>query len=169
MEKIKIAASFAFGVLLAAGLTFYIMRPTQLQLVPAKEPELEAKTGTTVAYVPKESPQDPDAEISAKAPEIKVRYNEKTYELPGVSGEQHKFDKGKLTVETKTETTLDVTGLVSQLAEAKRPRHAIGIWQTTEGPAASYGYYIAKNKKLSVMAAVPDVKKFAAVGLEITF
>lgn len=170
MEKLKLPAAFLLGALLAGMLTFYFVRPQSVAPQTAPErPEIAGTGNTSVSYIPKAAPEDADAQITARVPEIKVRYNDKAYSLPGISGEQHKFDQGKLTVETKTEAALDVTGLVSQLAEAKRPRQAIGIWQTSKGPAVSYGYFIAKNKKLTVMTTMPDVKKYAAVGLEITF
>lgn len=164
-------AAFLAGALLTAALMhFYAPQPKEELPLPLKpKTELTAITSTSVSYTAKTEAEDPDAEITAHAPSVKIKYNNTAYILPTLENEQHKFDAGKLTVESKTEAALDVTKLVDQLAEAKRPRQAVGIWQTTDGPALSYGYFIAKNKKLTIMATIPDVKKYAAIGLEITF
>lgn len=169
MEKVKLLAAFLAGALITAALMFYFAPKSEKELPLHPEAELTASTSTSVGYVAKTGADDPDAEITMHAPAVKIKYNDSTYTLPALKNEQHKFDAGKLTVESKTEAALDVTKLVDQLAEAKRPRQAVGIWQTTDGPALSYGYFIAKNKKLTVMATVPDIKKHVAVGLEITF
>ena len=169
MEIVKLLAAFLAGALITAALMFYFAPKPEKELPLPPEAELTATTNTNVSYTTKTSADDPDAEITVHAPAVKIKYNDSAYALPALKNEQHKFDAGKLTVETKTETALDVTKLVDQLAEAKRPRQAVGIWQTTDGPALSYGYFIAKNKKLTIMATVPDTKKYAAIGLEITF
>ncbi|WP_455653862.1 hypothetical protein [Phascolarctobacterium faecium] len=171
MEKVKLLAAFLAGALIASALMFYCApKPeTELPLPTKPKNELTATTSTNVSYTAKAGADDPDAEIAVHAPAVKVKYNDSTYTLPALKNEQYKFDVGKLVVESKTEAALDVTKLVDQLAEAKRPRQAVGIWQTTEGPALSYGYFIAKNKKITIMATIPDTKKHVAVGLEITF
>lgn len=169
MEKVKLLAAFLAGALITAALMFYFAPKPKKDLPLTSKAELTATTSTSVGYVAKTGADDPDAEITAHAPAVKIKYNDSSYTLPALENEQHKFDAGKLTVESKTEAALDVTKLVDQLAEAKRPRHAVGIWQTADGPALSYGYFIAKNKKLTIMATIPDAKKYAAIGLEITF
>lgn len=168
MEKVKLLAAFLAGALITAALMFYFAPKPKKEPLPP-EAELTASTSTTVGYAAKTRTDDSDAEITMHAPAVKIKYNDSTYTLPALKNEQHKFDAGKLTVESKTEAALDVTKLVDQLSEAKRPRQAVGIWQTTDGPALSYGYFIVKNKKLTIMATVPDIKKHIAVGLEITF
>ncbi len=171
MANFKYLAAFLVGALIAAALMFFFLQQPKVteETPPKAKTELNATSSTSVSYAAKDGADDPDAEITIKAPDIKIKYNNTAYTLPAMTDEQHKFEKGKLITETKTEATLDVTQLVKQLAEAKRPRHAVGIWHTTDGPALSYGHYIAKNKKLTVMATVPDTKKYAAIGLEITF
>ena len=81
--------------------------------------ELTTTTSTNVSYTAKAGVDDADAEITVHAPAVKVKYNDSTYTLPALKNEQHKFDAGKLVVESKTEAALDVTKLVDQLAEAK--------------------------------------------------
>lgn len=170
MEKVKLLAAFLAGALITAALMFYCAPKPETELpLPTTKNELTAATSTNVSYTAKAGADDPDAEIAVHAPAVKIKYNDIDYALPALENERHKFDAGKLTVESKTEAALDVTKLVDQLAEAKRPRQAVGIWQTTDGPALSYGYFIAKNKKLTIMATIPDTKKHVAVGLEITF
>jgi hypothetical protein len=169
MEKVKLLAAFLAGALITAALMFYCAPKPEKELPLTSETELTATTSTSVGYVAKTGADDSDAEITMHAPAVKIKYNDSAYTLPALKTEQHKFGAGKLTVESKTEAALDVTKLVDQLAEAKRPRQAVGIWQTADGPALSYGYFIAKNKKLTVMATIPDVKKHVAVGLEIIF
>lgn len=171
MEKVKLLAAFLAGALITAALMFYCApKPeTELPLPTKPKNELTATTSTNVSYTAKAGADDPDAEITVHAPAVKIKYNNTDYALPTLENERHKFDAGKLTVESKTEAALDVTKLVDQLAEAKRPRQAVGIWQTTDGPALSYGYFIAKNKKITIMATIPDTKKHVAAGLEITF
>lgn len=169
MEKVKLLAAFLAGALLTAALMHFGAPQPKAELPKPSETELTATTSTNVSYAAKAGADDPDAEITVHAPSVKIKYNNTDYTLPTLENERHKFDAGKLTVESKTEAALDVTKLVDQLAEAKRPRQAVGIWQTTDGPALSYGYFIAKNKKLTIMATIPDVKKYAAIGLEITF
>lgn len=169
MEKVKLLAAFLAGALLTAALMYFGAPQPKAELPKPSETELTATTSTNVSYAAKAGADDPDAEITVHAPAVKIKYNNTDYTLPTLENERHKFDAGKLTVESKTEAALDVTKLVDQLAEAKRPRQAVGIWQTTDGPALSYGYFIAKNKKLTIMATIPDTKKHVAVGLEITF
>ena len=81
--------------------------------VPIEIP-VEVKGDTVIQYVEKESPQDADVEITSPAPVVSVSYNNQKTELEGVANETQKFDKGKLTVEQKTETTLDVTPIVDR-------------------------------------------------------
>lgn len=145
MEKVKLLAAFLAGALITAALMLYCTpKPeTELPLPTKPKNELTATTSTNVSYTAKAGVDDADAEITVHAPAVKVKYNDSTYTLPALKNEQHKFDAGKLVVESKTEAALDVTKLVDQLAEAKRPRQAVGIWQTTDGPALSCGYFIA--------------------------
>ena len=81
--------------------------------VPIEIP-VEVKGDTVIQYVEKESPQDADVEITIPAPVVSVSYNNQKTELEGVSNETQKFEKGKLQVEQKTETTLDVTPIVDR-------------------------------------------------------
>lgn len=171
MERLKLPAAFFLGAIIASAIVFF-SRPTggeiRQQLVSPSE-TLKASTATTVAYKKKDNAGDPDAEITIKPAQVEVRYNAETYKLPTISSEQKKFEQGKLVVASESKAALDVTQLVEQLAEAKRPKQAVGLWYTKEGAAVSYGYYIAKNKKLTVMATAPNPKRYAAVGLEILF
>lgn len=75
---------------------------------------VEVKGDTVIRYVEKQSPSDSDVEITHPAPVISVDYNGTKTELAGVATESQKFDKGKLQVEQKTETVLDVTPIVER-------------------------------------------------------
>ena len=81
--------------------------------VPIEVP-VEVKGDTVIQYVEKTAPTDADVEITNPAPVIAVNYNGEKTELTGVSGENQKFDKGKLQVEQKTEAVLDVTPIVDR-------------------------------------------------------
>lgn len=75
---------------------------------------VKGETKTVVQYVPKESAHDADVNITNPAPVVVMKYNDKEYDLPTVQNEEHKFDKGKLDVQSETKTTLDVTPIVKE-------------------------------------------------------
>ena len=123
MEKVKLLAAFLAGALITAALMFYFAPKPEKELPLPPEAELTATTNTNVSYTTKTSADDPDAEITVHAPAVKIKYNDSAYTLPALKNEQHKFDAGKLTVETKTETALDVTNsLTSWLRQKDRAR-----------------------------------------------
>ena len=75
---------------------------------------VETAGETQIQYVEKTSPSDSDVEINASKPTIQMKYNDSTYKLDTVANETHKFDKGKLKVDTSTNTTIDVTPIVDR-------------------------------------------------------
>lgn len=81
--------------------------------VPIEIP-VQVKGDTEIRYIEKETPADADVEINSSAPVISVAYNGEKSELKGLTEERQKFEKGKLQVEQKSETTLDVTPIVDR-------------------------------------------------------
>ena len=96
---------------------------TEVQTVEVEKPvpiqvPVEVKGDTVIKYIEKESPADADVEINNPAPKIAVSYNGEKTELNGLTTENQKFEKGKLQVEQKSETTLDVTPIVDREVQA---------------------------------------------------
>lgn len=81
--------------------------------VPIEIP-VQVKGDTEIRYIEKETPADADVEINSSVPVISVAYNGEKSELKGLPEEKQKFEKGKLQVEQKSETTLDVTPIVDR-------------------------------------------------------
>lgn len=121
--------------LLIVGLAFYagffvcqkynknVVVQTEVQTVEVEKIKeikvpVEVKGDTVIQYVEKQTPADADVEIAHSAPVVSVDYNGTKTELAGLSSESQKFDKGKLQVEQKTETVLDVTPIVDREVNA---------------------------------------------------
>ena len=114
----------------------------------------EAKSSAEVAYVPKESIatgddgssvlERTDAELSVAPPTVAVKYNGREYDLPGITGETTKFERGKIQSEVTTHATLDLTPLIDTAAEQKARAEAkhfsIGAYGTSEGALLGIGY-----------------------------
>ncbi len=137
MNKIKQIASWITVnskyvlMLLVAGVAFYagffvcqnynknvVEVPVEIEKtiekpVPIEVP-VEVKGDTVIRYVEKESVLDADVEIANPAPVVSVAYNGEKTELAGNVSEKQKFENGKLQVEQKTETVLDVTPIVER-------------------------------------------------------
>ena len=92
--------------------------------------------------------------------------------MAGINDETSKFEKGKLTGEVTTATTIDVTDMVNKevarRVEENRKHVSLGGYVTNEGPALSLGL-INKDLEFKAIATVPDYKKFFGVGVEKKF
>lgn len=159
-----------------------------LQAEKDKPPKIqtETKTVTQVAYVPKETVvyrdaatgketaglEKTDVQLDVKPPSVYMRYNGKDFEMSGINGETSKFEKGKLTGEVSTATTIDVTDMVNKEVnrrmEQNRKHISLGGYVTNEGPALSLGL-INKDLEIKAIATVPDYKKFFGAGIEKKF
>ena len=159
-----------------------------LQAEKDKPPKIqtETKTVTQVAYVPKETVvyrdtetgketvglEKTDVQLEVKPPSVYMKYNGKDFEMAGINGETSKFEKGKLTGEVTTATTIDVTDMVNKEVarrmEENRKHVSLGGYVTNEGPALSLGL-INKDLEFKAIATVPDYKKFFGVGMEKKF
>lgn len=65
---------------------------------------------TEIRYVEKTTPEDPDVDIQDKVPVAKIRYNEKTYDVPMQTTTKSKTEKdGTVKVNQTHEFTVDVT------------------------------------------------------------
>nr|DAV40995.1 MAG TPA: hypothetical protein [Caudoviricetes sp.] len=128
----------------------------------------EAKTEVSAAYVPKEyvekeqiaaaaagdrriykELEKTDAELTVQPPTVTMKYNGKEYEMPGITGEKTKFEKGKLKSEVSTKATIDLTAVIEEAAKNKakeQEKHfSLGIYGTTEGPVLGFGYLNKAN------------------------
>lgn len=146
----------------------------------------ETKTKTEIIYLPKETIiykdavtgemitglETTDVQLNVKPPTINMKYNGKSYEMPGISGETEKFEKGKLVGEVSTAATIDVTDLVNKetarrMAEQEK-NLSIGGYLTNEGLALSLGI-VNKDLEYKIIGTVPDFKKFYGAGVEFKF
>lgn len=120
-----------FVALLLVGVSFYmgwlacqkfdanVVTQTVTQTVEVEktipiEVPVEVRDDTVIRYIEKITPADADVQITNPAPVISVSYNREKTELTGVKNESQKFENGKLVVEQKSETTLDVTPIVDR-------------------------------------------------------
>lgn len=100
-----------------------------------KPPKIETKTETKTefAYLPKETiiykdaagqtvtgKEKTDIDLMVATPTIFMKYNGQSYEMQGISGENSKFEQGKLTGEVSTAATIDVTDLVNHEVALQR-------------------------------------------------
>lgn len=146
----------------------------------------QTETKTQIAYVPKETiiyrdaitgkpvevAEETDVELGVKPPSIHMKYNGKSYEMPGISGEKAKFEKGKLVGEVSTAATLDVTELVNsevkyRLAEEEKAV-SIGGYLTNKGFVGSLGL-VRGDREFKIIAKVPKFKEFYGAGMEFKF
>lgn len=143
--------------------------------------QTQVKTLTEIAYVPKETiiykdvagrevtaTEKTDIQLEIRPPTVYMKYNGKGYELPGVSSETSKFEKGKLVGEVSTSAALDVTELINREIERNRKHFSLGGYATNKGLAVSAGY-TNKNTEFKAIAIVPDVSKFYGAGVELKF
>ena len=83
-----------------------------------KEPEkvyIKGDTQTEIVYVEKETPQDPDVQISQEPPSLTVSYNGEVQELPmQTTTESATSEDGTLKVNQSSNVTLDVTDIVNR-------------------------------------------------------
>ena len=155
---------------------------------PAEKVEVpvEASTNVAAAYVPKEQETyiDPvthqtvtrteqtDVEMNVGAPTVTMKYNGKSYEMPGISGETSKFEKGKLQSTVNTNATIDLTGVIDEAAkaraEAQQKHFAVGVYGSTEGVLGSVGY-INKGTEVDAITKVTDPGGFWGVGVRRWF
>lgn len=153
-----------------------------------KPPQIntETKIKTEIAYVPKETIiyrdaqtgeiitglENTDVQLAVKPPMIYMKYNGKNYEMPGITGETSKFEKGKLVSEVSTAATIDVTDLVNKetmrLVAAQEKDLSLGGYLTNEGLALSLGI-VNKDLEYKIIGTVPDFKKFYGAGVEFKF
>lgn len=76
-----------------------------------------------VSYISKENKNDNDIEISDNN-NIKIRYNDNSYNLPNHIKETSKFENGKLVISKENVTTFDLTNTVNQLADEKTKKYS---------------------------------------------
>lgn len=146
----------------------------------------ETKTKTEIAYVPKETiiykdsvtgetitGKEPiDADLMVHAPRIGVRYNGKVFDLAGISGENAKFEGGKIVGESWTTATLDVTKLVDRevmyrLSEQEKD-FSVGGYLTNKGFVGSLGL-VCGSREYKILAKVPKFREFYGAGMEVKF
>ena len=145
------------------------------------EVKADAKSSADVAYVPKEYVTAPDgsrvreqtdAELSVTPPTVAVKYNGKEYDLPGITGETTKFERGKIQSEVSTHATLDLTPLIDTAAEQKaraQMKHfSFGAFATSEGAALGLGYE-NRNYGIDVLMNPVEPSKFWGVGFRRRF
>lgn len=146
----------------------------------------ETKTKTEIAYVPKETIifrdaqtgetitglESTDVQLNVKPPAINMKYNGKNYEMPGISGETAKFEKGKLVGEVATKATIDVTDLVNKevnyFREKEQKNFTLGGYLTNEGFVGSIGV-VRGNLEYKIIGKVPKIKEFYGAGMEFKF
>lgn len=135
---------------------------TEIQYVPKEVIRYIDSSGNTV-----EALEKTDVQMDVGAPTVTMKYNGKEYEMPGISGETSKFEKGKLVGNVSTQTTLDVTDLVNkqaaEKAAAEAKHFAAGAYATNHGVIGSIGY-INKNTEIGVITKVTDPTEFWGVG-----
>ena len=70
---------------------------------------------TEIRYVEKESPEDADVDIQDQAPVAKIKYNDKTYDVPMQTTTSHTTDKdGTVKVNQSHELSIDVTKIADR-------------------------------------------------------
>lgn len=159
-----------------------------LEKEKAKPPKIvtQTKTQTEIAYVPKETiiykdtmtgeivegKELVDADLTVNAPRIGVRYNGEVFDLAGISGENAKFENGKLVGESWTTATLDVTKLVDREVayklSAEEKDFSVGGYLTNKGFVGSIGV-VRGNREYKIIGKVPKVKEFYGAGVEVKF
>ncbi|WP_295164512.1 hypothetical protein [Selenomonas sp. F0473] len=145
----------------------------------------DVQNGVTAAYVPKEriaytdahgrrveTVERTDVQMQVAAPTIAVKYNGKTYDMPGIQGEKTKFEKGKLQSQVTTQATVDLTDVIDEAAKAraaKRDKHfSVGAYGTTEGVVMGFGYQNKQNG-IDVLVNPIEPERFLGVGYRRAF
>ncbi len=87
--------------------------------------ELTVGTQSTsnVVYIDKVSKNDNDVELSTTN-NIKVKINDKIISLPNNVKENQKFENGKLVIEQQNTSTVDLSKIVDNLADAKGKQYS---------------------------------------------
>ena len=145
------------------------------------EVKAEATSSATTAYVSKayvtaddgsRTYERTDAEISVAPPTVAVKYNGKEYDLPGITGETTKFERGKIQSAVTTHATLDLTPLIDtaakQKARAASKHFSVGMYGTSAGAALGIGY---ENRDYGIDLLVHPIEpsKFWGVGVRRRF
>lgn len=131
---------------------------TEVPVIKEVKVPVEVKGDTVIKYVEKETPQDADVEIAHPAPVVKMKYNNEVHEVQGNVSESQKFENGKLQVEQKTETTLDVTPIVkAEVHEAVAKQKAVDKLETDKA--------VKEEHKKSNHRAINNALGGAGVGI----
>ncbi len=131
---------------------------TEVPVIKEVKVPVEVKGGTVIKYVEKETPQDADVEIAHPAPVVKMKYNNEVHEIQSNVSESQKFENGKLQVEQKAETTLDVTPIVkAEVHEAVAKQKAVDKLETDKA--------VKEEHKKSNHRAINNALGGAGVGI----
>lgn len=136
-------------------------------VIKEAEPKVvtQTETKTEAQYVPKETNQDADVEITNTNPSVSV--NGKKYEMTKLPTETNKFEKGKVTVQQGYEIKIDAKELIP-----KPPKYEMDIGYSNHGVTTGVGYNFNRNVGIYVEGTpVPKGGKdhFVGAGLRVKF
>lgn len=80
-------------------------------------------SATSAVYIDKANKQDNDVELSTKN-NIRVKINGSSMMLPNNTVETNKFENGKLVLEQRNTSSIDLSNIVNDLAEAKGKQYS---------------------------------------------
>lgn len=126
-------------------------------------------TSTTVEYVPKQSAGDADVAANSKS-HLLVSVNNTEYEIPTDNvTESHKFENGKLVIESEETHKIDLTEVTNELAKAKYDRTGTADFGVIYADSDLYGgvRYNAKAWDAGLYRSVDEDKW--AVGFHYKF
>ena len=97
-------------------------KPVKTPKVDTTTMSTDTVTSTTVEYVPKESAEDVDVSANTKS-HVLLNVNSTEYEIPTDKvTESHKFENGKLVIESEETHKIDLTDVVDDLGKEKYSR-----------------------------------------------
>ena len=88
-----------------------------------KHNDIKQESKVDIGYVPKSNQYDNDIEIKAND-NIKVKVDDKQYNVPIYIKEESRLEKGKIVVEKQSTSTIELSGIVDNLAEEKAHRYS---------------------------------------------
>lgn len=144
-------------------------KPTEAPKSNQTTMRTDTVTSTTVEYVPKESTEDVDVSANTKS-HVLVNVNSTEYEIPTDKvTESHKFENGKLVIESEETHKIDLTEVTNELAKAKYDRTGTADFGVIYADSDLYGgvRYNAKAWDAGLYRSVDEDKW--AVGFHYKF
>ena len=144
-------------------------KPVETPKVDTTTMSTDTVTSTTVEYVPKESAEDVDVSANTKS-HVLVNVNSTEYEIPTDKvTESHKFENGKLVIESEETHKIDLTDVVDDLGREKYSRVGTADFGILYADSELYGgvRYNAKAWDAGLYRSVDEDKW--AVGFHYKF